>query len=164
LVRKFHGALCGGESHKRYLMDLGIPAERIELGYNVVDNQFFGTIRNREYREQGGEAGLTTEDTTERLDGREMEQPKVGPKGEGVGTTESKSTELEARARLSCQAGVAFLIPFTSELARDSETPSCTRFANAPASSHATSDSLPATELQVSAGLCKVCVELSGRD
>jgi len=47
LVRKFDGALCGGESHKRYLMDLGIPAERIELGYNVVDNQFFGGCRNK---------------------------------------------------------------------------------------------------------------------
>ena len=138
LVRKFDGALCGGESHKRYLMDLGIPAERIEFGYNVVDNCFFGQIRNREYREQGGEAGLTTEDTTERLGGREMEQPKVGPKGEGVGTTESKSTEsteLEARARLSGQAGDAFSVPFTSELARDSETPSCTRFAYASTSS-----------------------------
>ena len=152
LVRKFDGALCGGESHKRYLMDLGMPAERIEFGYNVVDNQFFGTIRNREYREQGGEAGLTTEDTTERLGGREMEQPKVGPKGEGVGTTESKSTELEAGARLSCQAGDEFSIPFPSELARDSETPSRTRFADASASSHATNDSLPATELQVPAG------------
>ena len=155
LVRKFDGALCGGESHKRYLMDLGIPAERIEFGYNVVDNCFFGQIRNREYREQGGEAGLTTEDTTERLGGREMEQPKVGPKGEGVGTTESKSTEsteLEARARLSGQAGDEFSIPFPSELARDSQTPSRTRFAYASASSHATNASLPATELQVPAG------------
>jgi hypothetical protein len=44
----------------------------------------------------GGEEILTTEDTTERLGGREMEQPKVGPKGEGVGTTDSKSTEVEA--------------------------------------------------------------------
>ena len=152
LVRKFDGALCGGESHKSYLMDLGIPAERIEFGYNVVDNQFFGTIRNREYREQGREAGLTTEDTTERLGGREMEQPKVGPKGEGVGTTESKSTELDAGARLSCQAGDEFSIPLTSELARDSETPSCTRFADASAFLRANSDSLPATDLQVPAG------------
>ena len=152
LVRKFDGALCGGESHKRYLMELGMPAERIEFGYNVVDNQFFGTIRNREYREQGGEAGLTT---IERGGRCEKEQPKVGPKGEGEGTSESKdteSTELEAGARLSCQAGDEFSIPLTSELARNSETPSCTRFADASASSHATSDSLPATELQVPAG------------
>ena len=76
LVRKFDGALCGGESHKRYLMDLGIPAERIAFGYNVVDNQFFGEIRNRECREQGN---LTTEDT--------------------------ESTEVEARACLSGQDG-----------------------------------------------------------
>jgi hypothetical protein len=47
-------------------------------------------------RRLGFSLDLTTEDTTERLGGREMEQPKVGPKGEGVGTTESKSTEVEA--------------------------------------------------------------------
>ncbi|MCX6972986.1 MAG: glycosyltransferase family 4 protein [Verrucomicrobia bacterium] len=41
LVRKFDGALCGGESHKRYLIKLGIPAERIAAGYNVVDNALF---------------------------------------------------------------------------------------------------------------------------
>ena len=37
---------------------------------------------------------LTTEDTTERLGRGEEEQTKFGPKGEGVGTTESKSTEV----------------------------------------------------------------------
>jgi len=102
LVRKFDGALCGGESHKRYLMDLGIPAERIEFGYNVVDNQFFWGSRNRECRDQGY---LTTIEHGGRC---EKEQPEVGPKGEGVGTSESKdteSTEVEARACLSGQDG-----------------------------------------------------------
>jgi len=143
LVRKFDGALCGGESHKRYLMDLGMPAERIEFGYNVVDNQFFGKIRNREYREQGEEVGLTTIGRGGRC---EKDQPKVGPKGEGAGTIESKDTEsakMEAGARLSGQAGDAFSVPFTSELARDSETPSCTRFAYASSSSRDTSNTLP---------------------
>ncbi len=41
VVRKFDGALCGGESHKRYLVQLGIPPERIAFGYNVVDNSYF---------------------------------------------------------------------------------------------------------------------------
>jgi hypothetical protein len=36
--------------------------------------------------------GLTT---TERRGRREVEQPKVGPKGEGAGATESKNTEGE---------------------------------------------------------------------
>jgi glycosyltransferase involved in cell wall biosynthesis len=154
IVRRFDAALCGGESHKRYLVQLGMPEERIACGYNVVDNQFFGKILNVECWEQGdlttierggrcekeqpkvgpkGEGAGTSEskDTTERLGGREMEQPKVGPKGEGVGTTESKSTELEAGACLSGQAGDAFSNPSASELARDSETPSHTRFADA---------------------------------
>jgi glycosyltransferase involved in cell wall biosynthesis len=49
IVRRFDGGLCGGESHKRYLIELGIPAERIAMGYNVVDNDFFGKIRNEEF-------------------------------------------------------------------------------------------------------------------
>jgi glycosyltransferase involved in cell wall biosynthesis len=49
IVRRYNGALCGGESHRRYLIELGIPAERIAMGYNVVDNEFFGKIRNAEF-------------------------------------------------------------------------------------------------------------------
>lgn len=41
IVNSFDAAICGGESHKRYLMQLGMPKERIALGYNVVDNNFF---------------------------------------------------------------------------------------------------------------------------
>jgi glycosyltransferase involved in cell wall biosynthesis len=41
IVRRFDAALCGGESHKRYLVRLGMPDERIVCGYNVVDNDFF---------------------------------------------------------------------------------------------------------------------------
>ncbi|MFM8364997.1 MAG: glycosyltransferase family 4 protein [Verrucomicrobiota bacterium] len=41
VVRKFDGALCGGMSHIRYLERLGLPRERIAMGYNVVDNAFF---------------------------------------------------------------------------------------------------------------------------
>jgi glycosyltransferase involved in cell wall biosynthesis len=59
---------------------------------------------------------------------------------------------LEARARLSCQAGDAFSIPFTSELARDSETPSRARLADASASLRANSNLLSARELEVPSG------------
>jgi glycosyltransferase involved in cell wall biosynthesis len=41
IVRRFDAALCGGESHKRYLVQLGMPEGRVALGYNVVDNDFF---------------------------------------------------------------------------------------------------------------------------
>jgi glycosyltransferase involved in cell wall biosynthesis len=116
IVRKFDAALCGGESHKRYLVRLGIPEERIVFGYNVVDNQFFGKTINGKCQEQGD---LTTEDT--------------------------ESTELEAGACLSGQAGDAFSNPSASELAWDSETPSHTRFADAPAPSRDARRSLPAT-------------------
>jgi hypothetical protein len=67
----------------------------------------------------------------------ENEQLKVGPKGEGVGTTESKDTEsseVGAGVRLAGQAGAAFSNPSTSELARDSENTSLTRCAGDPAS------------------------------
>jgi len=73
------------------------------------------------------------------------EQLEVGPKGEGVGTTESKSTEVEAGPCLDKPSGAAFSNPSTSELARDSENTSLTRFASIPVSSPATSYPLPAT-------------------
>ena len=41
IVRRFDAALCGGESHRRYLVQLGMPEGRVALGYNVVDNDFF---------------------------------------------------------------------------------------------------------------------------
>jgi glycosyltransferase involved in cell wall biosynthesis len=90
-------------------------------------------------------AELTTEFTTERLGGREMEQPKVGPKGEGVGTTESKSTDGEVGPCLDKPSGAAFSNPSTSEIARDSENTSLTRSASIPVSLPATSYPLPAT-------------------
>jgi phenylacetate-coenzyme A ligase PaaK-like adenylate-forming protein len=64
----------------------------------------------------------------------EKEQPEFGPKGEGVGTTESKSTEIEAGRLLAGQAGAAFSNSSTSELARDSENTSIIHSADGPAS------------------------------
>ena len=46
IVRQFVGALCGGESHRNYLVELGIPKNRIEFGYNIVDNDFFKPSSN----------------------------------------------------------------------------------------------------------------------
>ncbi len=40
-MRLFDAALCGGPSHREYLIDLGMPADRIALGYNAVDHDFF---------------------------------------------------------------------------------------------------------------------------
>ena len=76
---------------------------------------------------------LTTEDTTEHRGRCEMEQPKVGPKGERVGTIESKNTEEEAVLRLGKPSGAAFSNPSKRELARDSENTSFTRSAMKPA-------------------------------
>jgi glycosyltransferase involved in cell wall biosynthesis len=41
LISRFDGALVGGKSHRDYLVSLGMPAERIAFGYNVVDNDYF---------------------------------------------------------------------------------------------------------------------------
>lgn len=41
LVRRFWSALVGGETHRAYLMSLGMPRERIALGYNAVDHEGF---------------------------------------------------------------------------------------------------------------------------
>ncbi len=37
-VRLFDAALVGGPSHRDYLVELGMPEDRIALGYNAVDN------------------------------------------------------------------------------------------------------------------------------
>jgi glycosyltransferase involved in cell wall biosynthesis len=48
-VSRFDAALVGGPSHRDYLVSLGIPAERIALGYNAVDHEAFaaGAARAR---------------------------------------------------------------------------------------------------------------------
>jgi glycosyltransferase involved in cell wall biosynthesis len=40
-VRKYGAALVGGELHRDYLIKLGFPRERIFLGYDAVDNDYF---------------------------------------------------------------------------------------------------------------------------
>ena len=40
-LRLFDAALVGGPRHRDYLIDLGMPAHRIALGYNAVDNAFY---------------------------------------------------------------------------------------------------------------------------
>ena len=37
-VRRFQAAVVGGPSHKAYLVELGMPAENVHLGYNAVGN------------------------------------------------------------------------------------------------------------------------------
>jgi 1,2-diacylglycerol 3-alpha-glucosyltransferase len=46
IVSMCDAGLCGGESHRRYLEELGLPKDRVALGYNAVDNQFFSKTRN----------------------------------------------------------------------------------------------------------------------
>lgn len=41
LLRDFDAALVAGSSHRDYLISLGFPAERIALGFDVVDNAYF---------------------------------------------------------------------------------------------------------------------------
>ena len=40
-VRKFQGALVGGDQHAAYVAKLGIPKNRIFKGYDAVDNEHF---------------------------------------------------------------------------------------------------------------------------
>lgn len=42
-VRRCASALVGGTRHMDYLVQLGMPAERIALGYNAVDNDYFAS-------------------------------------------------------------------------------------------------------------------------
>ena len=48
--RFFDAALVGGPRHRDYLVDLGMPADRIALGYNAVDNAFYADARPSRWR------------------------------------------------------------------------------------------------------------------
>jgi 1,2-diacylglycerol 3-alpha-glucosyltransferase len=47
LVKQYDAALVGGQPHKRYFIKLGMPAEAIFLGYDVVGNSAFHPERIR---------------------------------------------------------------------------------------------------------------------
>ena len=49
LVSLYSAALVGGQRHVEYLVELGMPRERIFTGYDVVDNDYFAR-RAREIR------------------------------------------------------------------------------------------------------------------
>jgi peptidoglycan/LPS O-acetylase OafA/YrhL len=95
--------------------------------------RFFKGDRRTKIGDRGEEEILTT---TGKAGALEEEHPKVGPKGEGAGATESKDTERTEEGAGPCldkPSGAAFSNPSTrSELARDCENTSPTRSASGP--------------------------------
>jgi glycosyltransferase involved in cell wall biosynthesis len=57
-VRRFDAALVGGPAHREYLEALGMPPERIALGYNAVDNEHFASACARSRSQAGSRSGL----------------------------------------------------------------------------------------------------------
>ena len=53
IVGLYSAALVGGQRHVEYLVELGMPRERVFTGYDVVDNEYFGRrtaeIRNSKF-------------------------------------------------------------------------------------------------------------------
>src|SRR6185437_13984414 len=53
MVDLFSAALVGGQPHVEYLVELGMPRKRVFIGYDVVDNDYFGRhtaeIRNSRF-------------------------------------------------------------------------------------------------------------------
>ena len=56
IIRLFSSALVGGAPHREYMVELGMPADRIFLGYDVVDNRFFAE-KSEEFEAKGFEFG-----------------------------------------------------------------------------------------------------------
>ena len=57
-VSRFSAALVGGPRHADYLVRLGMPAGRIALGYNAVDNHRFARLAEAARSMPGGRSGL----------------------------------------------------------------------------------------------------------
>ncbi len=57
-VRLFDAAIVGGPAHRDYLARLGMPTNRIALGYNAVDNAYFAEAAQRWRDDPAGRAGL----------------------------------------------------------------------------------------------------------
>jgi len=57
-ARLFDAAVVGGPAHRDYLVKLGMSADRIAMGYNAVDNDYFATEARRWRDRPAGRAGL----------------------------------------------------------------------------------------------------------
>jgi glycosyltransferase involved in cell wall biosynthesis len=57
-VRLFDAAVVGGPAHRAYLVRLGMPPDRVALGYNAVDNDYFAAAARRWRVDPRGRAGL----------------------------------------------------------------------------------------------------------
>lgn len=57
-VRRFDAGLVGGPRHSRYLESLGMPADRISLGYNAVDADAFAAAAEAARRDPSARVGL----------------------------------------------------------------------------------------------------------
>lgn len=57
-VSRCDAALVGGPSHRSYLVDLGLAADRIALGYNAVDNGLYARLAARARADSRESLGL----------------------------------------------------------------------------------------------------------
>lgn len=65
IVRRFDAALVGGRPHKEYAVKLGVPAEKVFLGYDAVDNDYF--IRQTEKVRSGRDSAAPPDETLRAL-------------------------------------------------------------------------------------------------
>jgi glycosyltransferase involved in cell wall biosynthesis len=83
LISRFDGALVGGKSHQDYLVKLGMPAERIAFGYNVVDNAYFAEKTARARRPRRAVTPPSGRDEIEELENRRWTQMDADQTGDG---------------------------------------------------------------------------------
>lgn len=57
-VKGFSAGLVGGPRHRDYLVKLGLPADRIALGYNAVDNDHYARIAAEARADRDSRRGL----------------------------------------------------------------------------------------------------------
>lgn len=61
-VSRFSAGLVGGPRHRDYLIELGLPDERIALGYNAVDNALYASNAEHARNDPQGRIGIPRSD------------------------------------------------------------------------------------------------------
>ena len=106
MVDLFSAALVGGQRHVEYLVELGMPRERVFIGYDVVDNDYFGRHTAEDSKFEIRDSDINTQLARELLSclsavHREEESSNANPSLRGISSPVRNRSESAVGPRAS---------------------------------------------------------------